>query len=175
MKTLNLMAAVLYHCVCLVAVLSILGGWDALADSPAYPELRECHDPELQRKLDNSLSYNPEFMHGVRNKELSTILVDVTDLHQPKVAGYNPGLMLYAASLPKIAIALGVMVEVDEGRFELDTKTHKQLVRMIRNSSNQDATALLHKVGFERLAEILQDKRYGKLYDPAHGGGTLGW
>jgi beta-lactamase class A len=30
---------------------------------------------------------------------------------------------------------------------------------------------LLHKVGFERLAEILQDERYGKLYDPARGGG----
>ena len=150
----NLMVAVLHRCVCLVAILSILGGCNALADPLAYPELRECQDPALQRKLDKGLSYNPEFMDAMRNKELSAILVDVTDLHHPKVAGYNPDLMLYAASLPKIAIALGVMVEVDRGRFELDTKTHKQLVRMIRNSSNQDATALLHKVGFERLAEI---------------------
>lgn len=30
---------------------------------------------------------------------------------------------------------------------------------------------MLHKVGFERLAEILQDERYGKLYDPSRGGG----
>ena len=42
---------------------------------------------------------------------------------------------------------------------------------MVRKSSNPAATAVLHKVGIERLAEILQDERHGKLYDPEHGGG----
>ena len=79
--------------------------------------------------------------------------------------------MLYAASLPKIAIVLGVFVEVERGKIKLDSQTRNQLIRTIRHSSNRDATALLHKVGFERLAEILQDERYGKLYDPARGGG----
>jgi beta-lactamase class A len=79
--------------------------------------------------------------------------------------------MLYAASLPKIAIALGIIVEIDRGKIRLDAKTRNQLIRMIRHSSNQDATALLRRVGMERLAEILQDERYGKLYDPTYGGG----
>ena len=92
-------------------------------------------------------------------------------LHHPKVAWYNPSLMLYAASLPKIAIVLGVFVEIERGAIKLDSETRNQLIRTIRHSSNRDATALLHKVGFERLAEILQDERYGKLYDPARGGG----
>jgi beta-lactamase class A len=80
-------------------------------------------------------------------------------------------LMLYAASLPKIAIVLGVFVEIERGAIKLDSETRNKLIRAIRHSSNRDATALLHKVGFERLAEILQDERYGKLYDPARGGG----
>lgn len=44
------------------------------------------------------------------------------------------------------------------------------MTRMIRNSSNRDATAVLERVGFENLAEILQSDRY-RLYDPEHGGG----
>lgn len=165
------MVAAPYRSIFLAAVLMLMGGWNALADPLAYPELRDSHDPDLQRALDERFKSDTLFMDGVRKKELSIILVDVTDLNRPKVAGYNPNLMLYAASLPKIAIALGIMVEVERGRFDLDAETHAQLVRMIRHSSNQDATALLHRVGFERLVEILQDERYGKLYDPSHGGG----
>ena len=99
------------------------------------------------------------------------VIADVTNLHHPHVAWYNPDLMLYAANLPKIAIVLGVFVEIERGAIKLDSETRNQLIRMIRHSSNRDATALLLKVGYKRLAEILQDKRYGKLYDPAHGGG----
>jgi len=171
LNRLNIMLAVLHRCMFLAAVIIFMGGWDVLADPLVYPELRDSHDPDLQRALDEHFKSDTLFMDGVHKKELSIILVDVTDLHRPKVAGYNPNLMLYAASLPKIAIALGIMVEVDRGRFDLDAKTHAQLVRMIRHSSNQDATTLLHRVGFERLADILQDERYGKLYDPSHGGG----
>jgi hypothetical protein len=36
---------------------------------------------------------------------------------------------------------------------------------MIRYSSNADATRILHQVGFERLAAILQSDRF-RLYDP---------
>jgi beta-lactamase class A len=122
--------------------------------------------------MDNALGpSHPLFWSGVKKKEFGVVIADVTDLHHPKVAWYNPELMLYAASLPKIAIVLGVFVEIDRGRLKLDAETRNQLIRAVRNSSNRDATALLHKVGFERLSEILQDERYGKLYDPAYGGG----
>jgi len=157
--------------VCLVFCLSLFGANIASAES-SYPDLRNSHDPGLQKELDNALGGNhPLFWEGVRKKELSIVVADVTDLHHPRVAWYNPELMLYAASLPKIAIVLGVFVEIDRGVIQLDSETRSQLIRMIRNSSNKDATALLHRVGFERLAEILQDERYGKLYDPAYGGG----
>jgi beta-lactamase class A len=123
----------------------------------------------------NRLGEAPLLFHfqlqRLKVKEFGVVIADVTDLHHPRVAWYNPELMLYAASLPKIAIVMGVFVEVDLGRLKLNSETRNQLIRTVRNSSNRDATALLYKVGFERLAEILQDERYGKLYDPDYGGG----
>ena len=155
----------------LVLILSFFCANSAYAGS-GYPDLRDAHDPELQKAMDKALGpHHPEFWSGVKNKEFGVVIADVTDLHHPHVAWYNPELMLYAASLPKIAIVLGVFVEIERGVIKLDSETRNQLIRMIRHSSNRDATALLHKVGFERLAEILRDERYGKLYDPAYGGG----
>lgn len=156
---------------CLILTLTLFWAYGAFAES-GYPDLRDAHDPELQKAMDKALGpHHPEFWDGVHKKEFSVVVADVTDLHHPQVAWYNPDVMLYAASLPKIAIVLGVFVEIERGVIKLDSETRNQLIRMIRHSSNRDATALLHKVGFERLAEILQDERYGKLYDPAHGGG----
>jgi hypothetical protein len=133
-----------------------LGGADACAQ-PAYPDLWDSHDPELQAELDEAFGKAPGFWEDVRKREFGSVVVDVTDLRRPRVASYNPELMLYAASLPKIAIVLGIFVEVDGGALMLDDETRAQLIRTVRNSSNRGATALLHKVGFERLAEIFGD------------------
>jgi len=144
----------------------------AFAAVPVYPDLRDSHAPALQAELDAALIKGiPNFMDGVTKKEISIVVADVTDLEHPKVAWYNPGLMLYAAGMPKIAIALGALLEIDLGNLKLDDELHRQLVNMIKRSSNRDATAVLDKVGIKRLSEILQNERYGKLYDPAHGGG----
>ncbi len=154
----------------LVASTILVGSWNASAQS-AYPDLRDAHDADLQAALDQAFGAMPGFWRDVQDRKLSLVIADVTDLRHPRVASYNPDLMMYAASLPKIAIVLGVFVEAERGRLTLDDETEQQLIRAVRNSSNRDATALLNKVGFERLAEILQDERYGKLYDPEHGGG----
>ena len=144
---------------------------NACSGEPTYPDLRDSHDPEFQAELDAALADRPMFWDGVKNRDLTVVIADVTDLEHPSVAWYNPELMLYAASMPKIAIALGAIVEVDLGNLELDDELHQQLVNMIKRSSNKDATAVFNKVGVERLKEILQDERYGKLYDPERGGG----
>ena len=70
-------------------------------------------------------------------------MVDITDLQHPKVAGVNPDVMLYAASLPKIAILLGAFVKIERGELPLNDETRAELTRMIRKSSNKDATAVL--------------------------------
>jgi beta-lactamase class A len=136
-----------------------------------YPDLRDCHDPTLQKDLDQLLSDFPSFWDGVRKQELSFVIADVTDLKHPKVAWYNPENELYAASMPKIAIVFGAFVEHERGVLEFDEETRKQLVGMVKKSSNADASAVLRKVGIQRLAEILQDEDHGKLYDIDRGGG----
>ncbi len=78
--------------------------------------------------------------------------------------------MVYAASLPKIAILLGALVEAERGRFALDTEHVAAMTNMIRFSSNEDATRVLKWVGEGRLLDILQSERF-RLYDPAGGGG----
>jgi hypothetical protein len=59
-----------------------------------YPDLRNAHDPELQKAKDKALGpSHPEFWDGVHKKEFSVVIADVTDLHHPQVAWYNPDLM----------------------------------------------------------------------------------
>jgi beta-lactamase class A len=153
----------------LILIASLAG--QAEATEPAYPDLRDSHDAQFQTQLNAALADRPLFWEGVKKKELSVVIADVSDLEHPVVAWYNPELMLYAASLPKIAIALGALVEIDLGNMQLDDELHQQMIRMIKKSSNRDATAVLDKVGIPRLEEILRDPRYGKLYDPEHDGG----
>jgi beta-lactamase class A len=141
------------------------------AGAGGFPELRDCHDEDLQAAVDGLIAANPNWTAAIHGREASVVVADVTDPKRPLVAWYNPERMVYAASLPKIAIILAVFVEVDAGRLELDDETRTQLIRTVKVSSNRDATALLNKVGIERVAEILQDPAHGKLYDPNYGGG----
>jgi beta-lactamase class A len=141
------------------------------AGAGGFPELRDCHDEDLQAAVDQLISANANWTAAIHGREASVVVADVTDPKRPLVAWYNPERMFYAASLPKIAIILAVFVEVDAGRLELDDETRTQLIRTVKVSSNRDATALLNKVGIERVAEILQDPAHGKLYDPDYGGG----
>jgi len=69
-------------------------------------ELTETCDPVLQKGLEQclvSLNLNQATDH----KFLSIVLVDITNPSSPRMAYVNPNEMMYAASLPKIAILLG--------------------------------------------------------------------
>ena len=139
---------------------------------PTYPSLRESFDQDFQHSLVAALEkeFRGEYKRAVENKKAAFVVVDSTNLHQPRVAGVNPDVMMYAASLPKIAILLGAFVKIENGEMLLNDETSAGLMRMIRKSSNEDATAILNRVGFEDLAEILQSQRY-RLYDPEQNGG----
>ena len=137
-----------------------------------YPSLRERFDPDFQEALAIALKneFRGEYKQAVDNKKVAFVVVDITDVKHPKAAGVNSDVMLYAASLPKIAILLGAFVQIERGEITLDEEIRAELTRMIRNSSNKAATAILNRVGIENLAEILQSEKY-RLYDPKHNGG----
>ena len=149
-------------------IITLFSGSPASAQSDD-PSLGDTCDPRLQKALVthlNSLNLN----HATEDKRLSVVLVDITDISSPRMAYVNPNEMMYAASLPKIAILLGAFEKIANGEMALDDETLGKLKLMIRNSCNTAATEILHRVGMEYLARLLQSPRY-RLYDPQRNGG----
>jgi beta-lactamase class A len=138
-------------------------------NSGDYPSLWDSSDPILQGELDQiigSLGYD----RAINEKRLAVALVDISDLKNPRVAALNGNTMLYAASVPKLAILLGAFVEIREGNMVFDEEVRQSLTEMIRFSSNQEATRMLNLVGKDRLIEILQSNEFD-LYDLEGDGG----
>ena len=131
--------------------------------------LGEYCDPKLQKALVTRLG-SLHLQNATARKQLSVVVVDITDTSSPRMAYVNPNEMMYAASLPKIAILLGAFEKIASGEMDLDAETLEKLKQMIRNSSNPAATEILHRVGKDYLAELLQSPRY-RLYDPEKNGG----
>jgi beta-lactamase class A len=139
------------------------------ADSrPAPPELRGFEDRTLQAALERVVE-GLGLARAVEKRHLALALVDMTD-ETPHLAMLNGDEMMYAASLPKIAILLGAFVQAERGRLVLDEPTVGQINRMIRYSSNEDASAVLAKVGEAALVDILTSPAY-HFYDARAGGG----
>ncbi|MDX1607250.1 MAG: serine hydrolase [Candidatus Competibacterales bacterium] len=133
------------------------------------PKLAACQNNRLQEGLESCL-YELRLDQAAKRQKLSVALVDITDPEQPRLAAINGERMMYAASLPKIAILLGAFERIARGEMELDSATQETLTRMIRNSSNSAATEMLNRVGKKFLVELLQSPKY-RLYDPANNGG----
>ena len=132
-------------------------------------ELPDQPDAALQQQLE-ALVRREGLWKPVQSRTLALGLVDITDIDAPRYAALNPNHMMYAASLPKIAILLGAYVEAAEGDLALEEGLHEDMVRMIRYSDNASATRVLERVGREDLMDILTSDRL-RLYDPARNGG----
>lgn len=135
----------------------------------SYPALERSFDDGLQSQLESKLE-SLGLAGAVHERRLSVALADITDLKHPRFAALNPDNMVYAASLPKIAILLGAFSRIEAGDMQLDASTRDTLTRMVRVSSNSAASEMLGRVGMRYLAELLQSPRY-RLYDPARNGG----
>jgi len=136
-------------------------------DDPA--PLWDFVDADLEGQVLRSLR-ELRLIEAVRRKRLAVVLVDLPENGPPRVASINGDRMLYAASLPKIAVLLGAFEKIAAGRMALDPHTEMQLEDMIRVSSNRAATAMMREVGKEYIARVLLSPRY-RLYDPRHNGG----
>lgn len=98
--------------------------------------------------------------------------VAVVDLGatEPRYAALNGNRMMYAASMPKIAILLGAFDAIEQGRLKDTPALRAEMTSMIRVSSNVAATSVLRKVGFENVANTLMAPAT-RLYDPTGPGG----
>jgi beta-lactamase class A len=141
----------------------------AQAERDGLPALHEARDAELQRGIEAVVT-ELGLAREVQAGRLSLAVVDVTERDAPRLAMLNGNEMMYAASLPKIAILLGALAEAEAGRMPLDETRLQAMASMIRYSSNKDAARVLEWVGEERLLEILQSPRY-RFYDAGGAGG----
>ena len=150
---------------CLVAAVAAA---TCLAATAAEPLALEPYG-HLQAELDSILADMGLEQAAVQGR-LAVALVELDNRQPRSLAMVNGHRMMYAASLPKIAILYGAAVALDEGRIELDEALHQDLIAMIRQSCNPCATRVLEHIGRSWLLELLQEGRH-RFYDPETGGG----
>ena len=134
-----------------------------------HPTVREQANPVMQQMLEQRIA-SLHLTRAIRDKRLAVTLIDITDPSSPSMAQVNGDEMMYAASLPKIAILLAAFERIAEGKLALDDDLRKTMTRMIRHSSNTAATEMIRKVGGDYINKVLASPKY-KLYDPNHNGG----
>jgi len=130
------------------------------------------YDTELQKQL-MALVNHQSLVNICRQERLGIAVVDLSDLDHPRYAGVNDQLMMYAASLPKIAILLTAFELMEKGRLAKSRQNLDMLTAMIRHSSNGDASRAIAKVGFANIQRTVMDPRY-RLYEPGIGGLWVG-
>ncbi len=143
----------------------------ALVPDSLWTPLREQVDDALQARLDLILRRNPRQKALIASGKMAVGLVDMTHPEAPRFARVNGEVMMYAASLPKIAILLAAVKAFEDGSLPESQANLRDLQLMIRKSSNSAATRMLQLAGGMTAVEaILRDPAY-ELYDPSEGGG----
>jgi len=138
------------------------------ADS--VPSLRTQIDYSFQTDLEGVLKANPKWNRLIAQKKMAVGLVDLSDPYHPIYARVNGNVMMYAASLPKIAILLAAEDALDKGELKDSPELREKMHLMISRSSNEAATELMDMLGFEKIQNVLEDPKYA-LYDEDYGGG----
>lgn len=142
---------------------------DQIAPFEDLAPLWDWRDGGLQRELDRALA-KLSLDDDARRGKLAVALVDVTQRDRPRVAWVNGDKMIYAASLPKIAVLLAAFEKIGQGKMEYSGEVRDLMEKMIRVSNNSATTELMHRVGKQYIARVLLSPRY-RLYDPDHNGG----
>ena len=136
----------------------------------SVPQLEDLQDLELQAKLDAIIRSNSRWAALAKNKTLNIGIVDMNDPMHSRFAAINPNNMVYAASLPKIAVLLAGQEAIQQGRLAETAEVKQDMRMMIAKSSNAAATRMINRVGLKEIGQIMQDPRYN-LYDRENGGG----
>jgi beta-lactamase class A len=132
--------------------------------------LRELLNPKLQKRLVAEINKNPKWKKLIAQKKMAIGVVDLLDSNNIRFARINGSHMMYAASLPKIAVLLAATDAIENGEL-IETEEVKLDMRiMISKSNNAATTRMIDRVGYEKIEEILTSDRYN-LYDEELGGG----
>lgn len=136
----------------------------------ALPALRSLKNAALEQQLKHTLNANPAWRSLIASKRLSVGIVDMSDNNGNRFAAVNGRHMMYAASLPKIAVLAAAHDAIERGELKESTEVRKDMRLMIAKSNNAATTRMIDRVGFERIERTMTDPEL-KLYDPGFGGG----
>ncbi|MEE4258919.1 MAG: serine hydrolase [Bacteroidales bacterium] len=132
--------------------------------------LRSMIDLTFEAKLKTELYKNKKWKRLIDQKKMAVGLVDLRDPLNVKYARVNGNVMMYAASLPKIAILLAAEDAFEKGELEETDEIRQDLRLMISKSDNAASTRMIDRLGYEKIESVLTDPKYD-LYDEDYGGG----
>ena len=142
---------------------------DGVSSTAGWRKLSSYRDGDLTAKLEQALRKRREWARLIDQRRLAVAVVDLNGV-EPRFASINGSVMMYAASLPKIAILLAAYQCFEDGLLAETPEIHEDLAEMIRTSSNSAATRMIDRIGMRKIEEVLRDPRYD-LYDEERGGG----
>ncbi|MEL6669745.1 MAG: serine hydrolase [Bacteroidota bacterium] len=137
---------------------------------PAITPLRDLENMDLELALRQAVTSNPNWARLVADGRMNLGLVDMSQAGNNRFASLNGQNMIYAASLPKIAVLAAALDAIERGELEPTDEVRSDLRLMIARSNNQATTRTIDRVGFENIERTMTDDRY-RLYDPEFGGG----
>ena len=141
-----------------------------MAPDTAWRPLDQRWEQGLQAKLDQALRKEQLWQTLIDQRKMAVGLVDLTDPALPRFAQVNGNTMMYAASLPKVAILLAACQGFEDGSITETPRIRADLIEMIRRSDNFAASQMVARIGLEKIERVIVDPRY-RFYDTTKGGG----
>jgi beta-lactamase class A len=133
--------------------------------------LKNKHKP-MQAQLERRLLAEG-LMPWFQRDKLSVAVADVSYGEPIFYAAINDDKMMYAASMPKIAILLTAAHEAAEGKIRWTAEFDRRLSAMITESSNEDASWGVDQVGLAAIEATLRSPGLC-FYDDVNGGLWVG-
>jgi len=160
---------VLFLCFC-ATYLSAQDELPFKIDDALIKPLRQLLDSSLQTRFEKELNSHADWKNLIAQKKMAVGIVDLSNPEIPRFARVNGNYMMYAASLPKIAILLAATDAIDKGELKETPEVKRDMRLMISKSNNEAATRMIDRVGYDKLEAVMTDPKYD-FYDEEKGGG----
>ena len=164
------LAAISLLCFCFVAPAKAFPGLPIVLPQGQWQPLIQRQDPILQANLTRTLKQRSLWHCLLAEDKMAVGLVDLSDVRSPRFAQINGNSMMYAASIPKLAVLLAAFQGFENRTLPQTPPIMLDLNDMIRESSNSAAAAMIERIGLNQIESLLLSPRY-KFYDPRQGGG----
>ena len=139
-------------------------------DNSKIVPLTSLKNASLQDNLEMQLNANPSWKKLIAQNKMSVGIVDLSNPDHVRYASVNGEYMMYAASLPKIAVLLSAMDAIDKGELKETTEVKSDMRLMISKSNNAASTRMIDRLGYEKIESVMTDPKY-MFYDEDCGGG----